>query len=50
MISTIQWKDVGTPVRKSERLVELRVDGIAVSVPEGSSVMLAAAEAGISIP
>ena len=50
MISTIRWKDLGTPARVSERLVDLEVDGIPVSVPEGTSVLRAAAEAGISIP
>ena len=50
MISTIHWKDLGTPARVSERMVDLEVDGIAVSVPEGTSVLRAAAEAGISIP
>lgn len=50
MISTVRWKDLGTPARVSERMVDLEVDGIAVSVPEGTSVLRAAAEAGISIP
>jgi formate dehydrogenase major subunit len=50
MISTIRWKDLGTPARVSERTVDLEVDGIAVTVPEGTSVLRAAAEAGISIP
>jgi len=50
MISTIRWKDLGTPARISERTVDLEVDGIAVTVPEGTSVLRAAAEAGISIP
>lgn len=42
--------DYGTPERVSEKLVTLEVDGIEVSVPEGTSVMRAAAEAGIQIP
>jgi formate dehydrogenase major subunit len=51
MLTTpIRWKDLGTPKRVSEKLVTLEVDGIAVSVPEGTSVMRAAAEAGISVP
>jgi formate dehydrogenase major subunit len=50
MISTIRWKDLGTPARVSERTVDLEVDGIAVTVPEGTSVLRAAAEAGITIP
>ncbi|WP_447980920.1 MULTISPECIES: formate dehydrogenase subunit alpha [Pseudomonadota] len=43
-------RDLGTPARESEHLVTLTVDGREISVPEGSSVMRAAAEAGINIP
>ncbi|ANY17101.1 formate dehydrogenase subunit alpha [Bordetella pseudohinzii] len=43
-------RDLGTPARASERLVTLTIDGQAISVPEGTSVMRAAAEAGINIP
>ncbi|MFN8836641.1 MAG: formate dehydrogenase subunit alpha [Betaproteobacteria bacterium] len=50
MTTPIRWKDLGTPKRVSEKLVTLEVDGIPVSVPEGTSVMRAAAEAGISVP
>jgi formate dehydrogenase major subunit len=50
MSTSIRWRDLGTPRRTSERLVTLEVDGIPVSVPEGTSVLRAAAEAGISIP
>jgi formate dehydrogenase major subunit len=50
MIQTIRWKDLGTPARVSEKTVDLEVDGIAVTVPDGTSVLRAAAEAGISIP
>jgi formate dehydrogenase major subunit len=50
MTAPLRWKDLGTPKRMSETLVTLEVDGIPVSVPEGSSVMRAAAEAGISVP
>jgi formate dehydrogenase major subunit len=42
--------DHGTPARISDRLVELEIDGVAVRAPEGTSVMRAASEAGISIP
>ena len=42
--------DYGTPARVSEKLVTLDIDGIEVSVPEGTSVMRAAAEAGVEIP
>ncbi len=49
-IATIQPDDLGTPARISELMVDLEVDGIPVRVPEGTSVMRAAAEAGLSIP
>jgi formate dehydrogenase major subunit len=41
--------DVGTPPRDGPN-VTLNVDGVEVSVPAGSSVMLAAAKAGRSVP
>ena len=41
--------DYGTPPRDGEP-VSLTVDGVSVTVAEGSSVMLAAAEAGCPIP
>jgi formate dehydrogenase major subunit len=46
----IRYIDLGTPPRKSEREVTLEIDGMQVTVPEGTSVMRAAAEAGVSIP
>ncbi len=42
--------DYGTPARVSEKLVTLEIDGMEVSVPEGTSLMRAAAEAGVQIP
>ena len=42
--------DYGTPLRASELQVELTIDGVKVTVPEGTSVMRAAVEAGIDIP
>ena len=38
--------DYGTPLRSSELQVELTIDGVKVTVPEGTSVMRAAVEAG----
>ena len=38
--------DLGTPKRSSDKQVTLEVDGVTVSVPEGSSVMYAASIAG----
>ena len=43
-------RDFGTPAAKSKQMVTLTVDGFDVTVPEGTSVMRAAAEAGISVP
>jgi len=42
--------DLGTPKRKSDKTVTLEVDGVAVTVPEGSSVMFAAGAAGRTVP
>lgn len=49
-MATIKELDFGTPTSAGERLVELTIDGMPVRVPEGSSVMRAAAESGVSIP
>lgn len=43
-------KDYGTPARLSQTLVTLEIDGVEVTVPEGTSVLRAAAEADINIP
>jgi len=42
--------DYGTPKRVSEKLVTLEIDGVEISVPEGTSVMSAAMEAGVKVP
>ncbi|MGR3824096.1 MAG: formate dehydrogenase subunit alpha [Salipiger marinus] len=42
-------RDMGTPARQGAP-VTLLIDGVEVTVPEGTSVMRAAAEAGISVP
>ncbi len=42
--------DFGTPERVSETQVELEIDRIKVSVPQGTSLLRAAAVAGIKIP
>ena len=42
--------DFGTPGSDSAQTVSLEVDGVAVSVPAGTSVMRAAAEAGLAVP
>ncbi len=43
-------QDLGTPDPKSDRSVTLTINGFAVSAPAGSSVMRAAALAGIKLP
>ena len=43
-------RDFGTPAAKSKTLITLNIDGIDVTVPEGTSIMRAAAVAGISVP
>lgn len=42
--------DYGTPASSADAQVSLEIDGNRVTVPQGTSVMRAAAEAGISIP
>lgn len=42
--------DYGTPASTSPERIDVVVDGIPVSVPVGTSVMRAAAEAGVGVP
>ncbi len=42
--------DFGTPIRVSDKTVTLTIDGIAVTVPAGTSVMAAAMHLGTKIP
>ena len=42
--------DAGTPVRVSDKLVSLQIDGVEVTVPAGTSVMRAAFDAGVRVP
>ena len=42
--------DYGTPASSSPESIDVVVDGIPVSVPVGTSVMRAAAEAGVGVP
>ena len=49
-MQSIAEHDLGTPQRRSATQVTLTVDGREVSVPAGTSVLRAAAEAGLSIP
>ena len=43
-------KDYGTPAKTATDTVSLSIDGVAITVPEGTSVMRAAATAGIKVP
>src|SRR5712672_1427090 len=49
-MSLIQEIDFGTPRSKSETMVTLTIDGQSITVPEGTSIMRAAMEAGTQIP
>ena len=49
-MSLIQETDYGTPAARSDRMVRLTIDGLQVTVPEGTSVMRAAKELGTTIP
>ncbi len=42
--------DYGTPAVVADRKVTLNIDGVAVTVPAGTSVMRAAVQAGVMIP
>ena len=42
--------DYGTPASKSDKQVTLTIDGKPVTVPEGTSIMRAAMDAGVEIP
>jgi formate dehydrogenase major subunit len=50
-MTLLEERDLGTPApRASEATVEVEIDGRTVVVPEGTSVMRAAALAGVDIP
>ncbi|MCW2638609.1 MAG: putative formate dehydrogenase, partial [Dactylosporangium sp.] len=49
-MSLLKEPDFGTPARTGEATVDVEIDGHQVRVPEGTSVMRAAALAGIDIP
>jgi len=49
MLSIVE-QDHGTPRRDSAKLVTLTIDGREITVPEGTSVLRAASEAGLKIP
>ena len=49
-MSLIHETDYGTPPSPATQLVTLEIDGMAVTVPAGTSVMRAAAELGTKVP
>ncbi|MGD0105842.1 MAG: 2Fe-2S iron-sulfur cluster-binding protein, partial [Rhodopila sp.] len=49
-MSMVQEIDYGTPPVTADAMVTLTIDGHAVTVPEGTSIMRAATEAGIKVP
>lgn len=50
MLTHLKETDHGTPKRESDREVTLTIDGTEVTVPEGTSLMRAAVDAGIKVP
>ena len=49
-MSLLKEPDLGTPAMEGPATVSLEVDGLSVCVPEGTSVMRAAAIAGVDVP
>ena len=49
-MTLLKEADFGTPPAQATRLVTLEIDGRAVTVPEGTSIMRAAMELGTQIP
>ncbi len=47
---SVKTPDAGTPERHTEQQVTLEIDGRSVTVPAGTSVMRAAADAGVRVP
>jgi formate dehydrogenase major subunit len=49
-MTLIKEKDFGTPASHAKTMVTLDIDGQTITVPEGTSIMRAAAELGIMVP
>jgi formate dehydrogenase major subunit len=49
-MSRFNGADLGTPAKISDQVVELVIDGISITVPTGTTVMRAAALAGVKVP
>jgi formate dehydrogenase major subunit len=43
-------KDYGTPKKVSDTIITLNIDGVDISVPEGTSIMHAAQLSGVTVP
>ncbi|MGE0798774.1 MAG: formate dehydrogenase subunit alpha, partial [Lautropia sp.] len=50
MLELFRERDYGTPKRTAAATVTLEIDGVTVTVPQGTSLMRAAAEAGVRVP
>src|SRR5262245_26650990 len=49
-MALVEEHDLGTPPSKAAKNVRLTIDGVSVDVPEGTSILRAAREAGIQVP
>ena len=49
-MTLLKEPDFGTPAKDGPATVSVEVDGLRVTVPEGTSVMRAAALAGVDVP
>ncbi|WP_295527380.1 formate dehydrogenase subunit alpha [uncultured Pseudacidovorax sp.] len=50
MLDHLKTTDYGTPLRESTQEVTLEIDGQSVTVPQGTSLMRAAVDAGVRVP
>jgi len=50
MLDHLKTTDHGTPLRESAQAVTLEIDGQCVTVPQGTSLMRAAVDAGVQVP
>ncbi|NBS47156.1 MAG: formate dehydrogenase subunit alpha, partial [Betaproteobacteria bacterium] len=50
MLDHLREIDRGTPERVSAQTVTLQIDGVDVTVPQGTSLMRAAIDAGVRVP
>ncbi|MBP6898192.1 MAG: formate dehydrogenase subunit alpha [Pseudacidovorax sp.] len=50
MLDHLKTTDHGTPLRESAQAVTLEIDGQSVTVPQGTSLMRAAVDAGVQVP